>query len=42
MTKTPYTQPQLTTLGNVTDLTQTGQTHPGEDGKSGSAASQGG
>lgn len=36
-----YTSPDLQEWGSVTDLTQTGQTNPGDDGKSGSKPSQG-
>ena len=36
MEKKTYTQPQLETLGSVVEVTQTGQTNPGDDGKSGS------
>jgi hypothetical protein len=36
-----YTTPEIRSLGTVTDLTQTGQTNPGDDGKSGSRPSQG-
>lgn len=39
--KKAYTAPQLADFGKVADLTQTGLTHPGSDGKGGSAASQG-
>jgi hypothetical protein len=41
MEKQPYVKPTITTLGSVSDLTQTGITQPGPDAKSGSAASQG-
>lgn len=37
-----YTPPQIRELGTVTDLTETGKTNPGGDGKIGSAPSQGG
>jgi hypothetical protein len=40
--KKAYTSPSLKKWGKVADLTQTGKTMPGDDGKSGSAASQGG
>jgi hypothetical protein len=36
-----YVRPELNVLGSVADLTRTGQTNPGGDGKSGSVASQG-
>ena len=36
-----YKAPEIRDLGTVTELTQTGKTMPGEDGKSGSAASKG-
>jgi hypothetical protein len=36
-----YEAPELEEFGTVTDLTETGQTKPGSDGKGGSAASQG-
>ncbi len=36
-----YTKPELTDLGSVTDVTQTGLTNPGGDGKQGSSPSQG-
>lgn len=36
-----YEAPEIRVLGSVTDLTQTGLTHPGNDMKAGSAASQG-
>ena len=39
--KKGYTPPTLKTWGTVRDLTQTGKTNPGGDGKSGSAASKG-
>jgi hypothetical protein len=41
MEKKDYTQPELRTWGTVTDLTKTGLTNPGADGKSGSRPSQG-
>jgi hypothetical protein len=39
--KKDYTSPTLKTWGKVRDLTQTGRTHPGGDGKDGSSASSG-
>jgi hypothetical protein len=36
-----YTAPELEDFGTVADLTETGRTNPGNDGKSGSAASSG-
>ena len=39
--KQPYVRPELHSLGSVADLTRTGLTNPGDDGKSGSVASQG-
>ena len=39
--KKAYASPKLKTWGKVRDLTQTGLTNPGADGKSGSSASQG-
>lgn len=36
-----YSTPQIRPLGSVTDLTQTGLTHPGNDTKEGSRPSQG-
>jgi hypothetical protein len=39
--KQPYVRPELNVLGSVADLTRTGLTNPGGDGKSGSVASQG-
>jgi hypothetical protein len=41
MKKQPYTQPHLEAIGAIADLTRTGRTNPGGDGKSGSAASEG-
>jgi hypothetical protein len=41
MTKQPYIQPELKTIGAVADLTKTGRTNPGPDAKSGSVSSQG-
>jgi hypothetical protein len=40
--KKDYAKPELKELGSVAELTQTGQTMPGMDGKGGSAASRGG
>lgn len=40
--KKSYTTPKLKKWGTVAEMTQTGQTNPGADGKGGSAASQGG
>lgn len=34
--KMPYSRPELSEWGSVADLTATGQTHPGDDNKSGS------
>ena len=39
--KTPYTEPHLKKIGSIADLTLTGQTEPGGDGKDGSVASMG-
>ena len=39
--KKAYTTPSLTKWGKVAELTQTGKTNPGTDGKSGSRPSQG-
>ena len=39
--KQPYVRPELHQLGSVADLTRTGGTNPGEDGKSGSVSSKG-
>lgn len=36
-----YSSPSLSEWGSVTELTKTGQTNPGTDGKTGSAPSQG-
>lgn len=36
-----YEEPKVEEWGSVTDLTQTGGTNPGGDGKSGSVDSQG-
>lgn len=41
MEKKDYTAPELVTWGTVADLTQTGQTNPGDDGKTGSRPSNG-
>lgn len=41
MEKKAYTPPKLKKWGTVADLTKTGRTNPGADGKGGSAASQG-
>jgi hypothetical protein len=41
MSKQTYTQPHLEAIGSVADLTRTGATNPGGDGKEGSVASQG-
>lgn len=40
--KKDYNAPEIRDLGSVTDLTQTGNTQPGTDGKGGSSASAGG
>lgn len=40
--KKDYNAPEIRDLGSVTDLTQTGNTHPGTDGKGGSSTSNGG
>ncbi len=37
----PYAAPTLKNWGKVAELTQTGQTNPGGDGKSGSRPSNG-
>ncbi|MDQ3509398.1 MAG: lasso RiPP family leader peptide-containing protein [Actinomycetota bacterium] len=42
MEKKAYTPPKLNKWGTVADLTKTGNTMPGADGKGGSAASTGG
>jgi hypothetical protein len=39
--KKSYTSPELRTWGTVANLTQTGLTNPGGDGKSGSRPSKG-
>jgi hypothetical protein len=39
--KQPYVRPELRVLGSVADLTRTGKTNPGGDGKSGSVSSRG-
>jgi hypothetical protein len=36
-----YTAPELEDFGTVADLTETGETNPGGDGKQGSAMSRG-
>lgn len=36
-----YQEPAVTDYGTVADLTETGLTNPGSDGKSGSRPSQG-
>jgi hypothetical protein len=36
-----YNEPEIETWGAVTDLTETGLTNPGDDGKSGSRPSSG-
>ena len=41
MDKQAYTQPHLEAIGSVADLTRTGGTNPGDDGKSGSVDSKG-
>jgi hypothetical protein len=41
MERQPYTQPHLETIGSVLDLTRTGLTNPGDDGKAGSVGSGG-
>lgn len=41
MDKKTYDEPTLTHWGSLTELTQTGLTHPGADAKTGSAASNG-
>ena len=41
MEKKTYSEPDVTDFGTVADLTETGLTNPGGDGKSGSAPSQG-
>jgi hypothetical protein len=42
MQKKEYHKPEIKSWGTVADLTATGLTHPGNDAKSGSAASMGG
>lgn len=37
----PYSTPSLNEWGTVTELTQTGLTNPGDDGKAGSRPSSG-
>ena len=39
--KKAYSKPELAELGSVTNMTQTGLTNPGADGKQGSRPSQG-
>jgi hypothetical protein len=39
--KKPYTSPSLKKWGKVAELTQTGLTNPGTDGKAGSRPSEG-
>jgi hypothetical protein len=39
--KKVYQKPEIKAWGTVADLTATGLTHPGDDAKQGSAASQG-
>jgi len=39
--KKDYHKPEIKAWGTVADLTATGLTHPGDDAKQGSAASQG-
>lgn len=39
--KKDYNAPEIRELGSVTDLTQTGNTQAGGDGKTGSKGSQG-
>jgi len=41
MAKKDYQKPEIKAWGTVADLTATGMTKPGNDAKSGSAASQG-
>lgn len=41
MQKNQYTKPIVRVLGSVSDLTRTGETNPGGDGKTGSVASNG-
>jgi hypothetical protein len=41
MEKKRYETPRIKDWGTVAELTATGQTMPGDDAKSGSAASQG-
>jgi len=40
--KKEYCKPEIKAWGTVADLTATGRTNPGNDAKSGSAASMGG
>lgn len=42
MQKKEYNKPEIKSWGTVADLTATGLTNPGNDAKSGSAASMGG
>jgi hypothetical protein len=42
MQKKEYNKPEIKSWGTVADLTATGMTNPGNDAKSGSAASMGG
>jgi hypothetical protein len=42
MDKKDYRTPEIQDWGTVTDVTETGLTNPGGDGKSGSRPSQGG
>jgi hypothetical protein len=42
MDKKDYTTPEIQDWGTVTDVTETGLTNPGGDGKSGSRPSHGG
>lgn len=41
MEKLEYTKPELQVWGKIEELTLTGQTQPGGDGKEGSVASMG-
>jgi hypothetical protein len=41
MEKKDYRTPEIRDWGTVTDVTQTGRTNPGGDGKTGSRPSQG-
>ena len=40
-TSSPYVPPKLKSFGSIVDLTQTGQTNPGDDGKGGSVGGPG-